>query len=84
MALARKDVAAVLPGVAIAISLVPTLAVGGVCAGQTAWWRALGPGALPFQPPRPRLRGHGRLRHPSDTPAPPCNTPGEPPAAPTS
>ncbi|MEV5512952.1 DUF389 domain-containing protein [Streptomyces flaveolus] len=42
VALARKDVAAVLPGVAIAISLVPPLVVTGVCAGQTAWWPALG------------------------------------------
>ena len=42
VALSRKDVAAVLPGVAIAISLVPPLVVTGVCAGQTAWWLALG------------------------------------------
>ncbi|MCX5417596.1 DUF389 domain-containing protein [Streptomyces sp. NBC_00059] len=42
VALSRKDVAAVLPGVAIAISLVPPLVVVGVCAGQTAWWLALG------------------------------------------
>jgi uncharacterized hydrophobic protein (TIGR00271 family) len=42
VALARKDVAAVLPGVAIAISLVPPLVVTGVCAGQTSWWLALG------------------------------------------
>jgi uncharacterized hydrophobic protein (TIGR00271 family) len=42
VALARKDVAAVLPGVAIAISLVPPLVVTGVCAGQAAWWLALG------------------------------------------
>ncbi|MFG2761427.1 DUF389 domain-containing protein [Streptomyces wuyuanensis] len=42
VALARKDVAAVLPGVAIAISLVPPLAVTGVCAGQASWWLALG------------------------------------------
>lgn len=34
VALARKDVGAVLPGVAIAISLVPPLAVVGVCLGQ--------------------------------------------------
>lgn len=33
IALARRDVAAVLPGVAIAISLVPPLAVAGVCFG---------------------------------------------------
>lgn len=32
--LARRDVAAVLPGVAIAISLVPPLAVVGICAGS--------------------------------------------------
>ncbi|MFF4874203.1 DUF389 domain-containing protein [Streptomyces sp. NPDC000961] len=42
LALARRDVAAVLPGVAIAISLVPPLVVTGVCLGQTAWWLALG------------------------------------------
>lgn len=42
VALARKDVAAVLPGVAIAISLVPPLVVTGVCAGQQSWWLALG------------------------------------------
>jgi uncharacterized hydrophobic protein (TIGR00271 family) len=42
VALARKDVAAVLPGVAIAISLVPPLVVTGVCAGQRSWWLALG------------------------------------------
>ncbi len=34
VALARRDVAAVLPGVAIAISLVPPLAVIGVCLGE--------------------------------------------------
>jgi uncharacterized hydrophobic protein (TIGR00271 family) len=34
IALCRRDVAAVLPGVAIAISLVPPLAVVGVCLGQ--------------------------------------------------
>jgi uncharacterized hydrophobic protein (TIGR00271 family) len=36
LALCRRDVAAVLPGVAIAISLVPPLAVVGVCLGQGA------------------------------------------------
>ncbi|PJI86624.1 TIGR00341 family protein [Luteimicrobium subarcticum] len=36
VALARRDVAAVLPGVAIAISLVPPLAVVGVCLGSGA------------------------------------------------
>jgi uncharacterized membrane protein len=35
-------VSAVLPGVAIAISLVPPLVVVGVCAGQQAWTLALG------------------------------------------
>ncbi len=40
--LARKDVAAVLPGVAIAISLVPPLAVVGVCLGQGRSDLALG------------------------------------------
>ncbi|MEU1722715.1 DUF389 domain-containing protein [Actinomadura sp. ATCC 39365] len=39
---ARRDVAAVLPGVAIAISLVPPLAVAGVCLGQGAGWLTLG------------------------------------------
>ena len=42
VALARRDVAAVLPGVAIAISLVPPLAVAGVCLGQGAFGLALG------------------------------------------
>jgi uncharacterized hydrophobic protein (TIGR00271 family) len=42
IALARRDVAAVLPGVAIAISLVPPLAVVGVCLGQGAPGLALG------------------------------------------
>lgn len=42
VALARRDVAAVLPGVAIAISLVPPLAVVGVCLGQGAGWLAFG------------------------------------------
>lgn len=38
----RKDLSAVLPGVAIAISLVPPLGVVGVCAGQGMWGDALG------------------------------------------
>lgn len=42
IALARRDVATVLPGVAIAISLVPPLAVVGVCLGQGAVGLALG------------------------------------------
>lgn len=42
VALARRDVAAVLPGVAIAISLVPPLAVVGVCLGQGAFVLASG------------------------------------------
>jgi uncharacterized hydrophobic protein (TIGR00271 family) len=42
VALARRDVAAVLPGVAIAISLVPPLAVVGVCLGQGDLGLALG------------------------------------------
>ncbi|HEY5149486.1 MAG TPA: DUF389 domain-containing protein [Mycobacterium sp.] len=46
IALARRDVAAVLPGVAIAISLVPPLAVVGVCLGQGAVALALGALAL--------------------------------------
>jgi uncharacterized membrane protein len=40
--MARRDVAAVLPGVAIAISLVPPLAVVGVCLGQHAVGLAVG------------------------------------------
>ena len=40
--LARRDVAAVLPGVAISISLVPPLAVVGVCLGEGAVGMALG------------------------------------------
>jgi uncharacterized hydrophobic protein (TIGR00271 family) len=46
VALARRDVAAVLPGVAIAISLVPPLAVVGVCLGQGAAGPALGASLL--------------------------------------
>jgi uncharacterized membrane protein len=46
VALARKDVAAVLPGVAIAISLVPPLAVVGVCLGQGSVTLALGAALL--------------------------------------
>lgn len=42
IALARRDVAAILPGVAIAISLVPPLAVVGICLGQGAYALALG------------------------------------------
>ncbi|WP_440684249.1 DUF389 domain-containing protein [Cellulomonas soli] len=42
IALSRRDVAAVLPGVAISISLVPPLAVVGVCLGQGAVGLALG------------------------------------------
>lgn len=41
-AMCRKDLSAVLPGVAIAISLVPPLGVVGVCAGQGQWPAALG------------------------------------------
>jgi uncharacterized hydrophobic protein (TIGR00271 family) len=42
VALARRDVGAVLPGVAIAISLVPPLGVVGVCLGQGAFTLAAG------------------------------------------
>ncbi|WP_448630530.1 DUF389 domain-containing protein [Cellulomonas soli] len=42
IALSRRDVAAVLPGVAISISLVPPLAVVGVCLGNGAVGLALG------------------------------------------
>ncbi|MDZ8277042.1 TIGR00341 family protein [Microbacterium aquimaris] len=41
-AMTRRDLSAVLPGVAIAISLVPPLGVVGVCAGQGAWDEAFG------------------------------------------
>ncbi|PKQ33436.1 MAG: TIGR00341 family protein, partial [Actinobacteria bacterium HGW-Actinobacteria-11] len=41
-AMCRKDLSAVMPGVAIAISLVPPLGVVGVCAGQGQWPEALG------------------------------------------
>ncbi len=40
--LSRRDVAAVLPGVAIAISLVPPLAVVGICLGEGSLGLALG------------------------------------------
>ncbi|MGW0147997.1 DUF389 domain-containing protein [Streptomyces sp. NPDC003333] len=46
IALARRDVASVLPGVAIAISLVPPLVVTGVCLGKLSGWLALGSLAL--------------------------------------
>jgi uncharacterized hydrophobic protein (TIGR00271 family) len=46
VALARRDVGAVLPGVAIAISLVPPLGVVGVCLGQGAVDLALGASVL--------------------------------------
>ncbi|MBD3942976.1 TIGR00341 family protein [Microbacterium sp. NEAU-LLC] len=41
-AMCRRDLSAILPGVAIAISLVPPLGVVGVCAGQGLWPQALG------------------------------------------
>jgi uncharacterized hydrophobic protein (TIGR00271 family) len=41
-AMCRKDLSAILPGVAIVISLVPPLGVVGVCAGQGLWADALG------------------------------------------
>ena len=46
VALARRDVAAVLPGVAIAISLVPPLVVTGICLGHGEPELALGAGLL--------------------------------------
>lgn len=48
IALARRDVAAILPGVAIAISLVPPLAVVGICLGERSWTLALGAFVLFF------------------------------------
>ncbi|MFH8250234.1 TIGR00341 family protein [Microbacterium sp. B2969] len=41
-AMCRRDLSAILPGVAIAISLVPPLGVVGVCAGQGLWGDAFG------------------------------------------
>ncbi len=41
-AMCRKDLSAVLPGVAISISLVPPLGVLGVCVGEGAWSEAFG------------------------------------------
>jgi uncharacterized hydrophobic protein (TIGR00271 family) len=41
-AMCRRDLSAVLPGVAISISLVPPLGVVGVCVGQGAWSEAFG------------------------------------------
>lgn len=41
-AMCRRDLSTILPGVAIAISLVPPLGVVGVCAGQGLWGDALG------------------------------------------
>ncbi|WP_137843805.1 TIGR00341 family protein [Microbacterium sp. 2FI] len=41
-AMCRRDLSAVLPGVAISISLVPPLGVVGVCMGQGAWDAAFG------------------------------------------
>lgn len=41
-ATARSDLSGVLPGVAIAISLVPPLAVVGICLSQGAWFDAWG------------------------------------------
>lgn len=41
-AMCRRDLSAVLPGVAISISLVPPLGVVGVCAGQGDWDSAFG------------------------------------------
>ena len=61
-AMCRKDLSAVLPGVAIAISLVPPLGVVGVCAGQGQWSDALrGARALPLERRRAGHRGQHRL-----------------------
>lgn len=46
IALSRRDVAAVLPGVAISISLVPPLAVIGICLGQGEFVAAMGASLL--------------------------------------
>jgi uncharacterized hydrophobic protein (TIGR00271 family) len=46
VAMARRDVGAVLPGVAIAISLVPPLAVVGICLGEGAYALASGAAVL--------------------------------------
>ncbi|MCB0879879.1 MAG: DUF389 domain-containing protein, partial [Thermoleophilia bacterium] len=42
VALARRDISDTLPGVAIAISLVPPLAVVGICVANEAWSSAFG------------------------------------------
>ncbi len=42
IALSRRDVAAILPGVALAISLVPPIAVAGICVGTGHFEAALG------------------------------------------
>ena len=82
VALARRDVAAVLPGVAIAISLVPPLAVVGVCLGQGAGWLAVGAlllflsnllalvlaGTVVYAGPRLRRRGDRPRQGPSPRP----------------
>ena len=61
-AMCRKDLSAVLPGVAIAISLVPPLGVVGVLRGAGAVERrARGARAVPLERRRPRHRGQHRL-----------------------
>ena len=63
--LSRRDVAAVLPGVAIAISLVPPLAVVGICLGEGAVAAgARRPAALRLEPRLDGDRRHRALRGP--------------------
>ena len=61
VAFARRDVAAVLPGVAIAISLVPPLAVVGVCLGQAPWRSPWAPWCCSSRTSSPRAGRHARV-----------------------
>ena len=74
--LSRRDVAAVLPGVAIAISLVPPLAVVGICLGEGS--SRAGPGgaaALRLEPGVDGHRRHRAVRGPRATPPRPTPRP---------
>lgn len=64
VAIARKDVAAVLPGVAIAISLAPPLAVVGVCTGQRSFGLATGALLLFLEPAGSGARRNARVHNP--------------------
>ena len=56
--MARRDIGDILPGVAIAISLVPPLAVVGVTAADGDWTERRRAAALPHQRARDRRRRH--------------------------